>query len=55
MENNKNGVIVIIMIRTCHLADFTITTDDRMKIKGNKMIDRYLDLAREQTNCRTWG
>ena len=32
--------------RTCHLVDFVIPADCRVKIKENKR-DKYLDLARE--------
>ena len=33
--------------RTCHLVYFIILVDHRVKIKENKKIDKYLDLARE--------
>ena len=32
---------------TCHLVDFTVASDQRVKIKENKQIDKYLDDARE--------
>ena len=33
--------------RICCLVDFTIPTDHRLKIKENKNINKYVDLARE--------
>ena len=38
-DNNNNN--------TCHIVDFTIPADHRVKIKESKMIDSYLDLPRE--------
>ena len=33
--------------------DFTVLADHRVKIKENKKIDKYMDLAKEQTNKQT--
>ena len=33
--------------RACHLVDFAILADHRVKIKESEKIDKYLDLARE--------
>ena len=41
--------------RICRIVNFVITADQRMKIKENKRIDKYLDLTRElkkQQNMR---
>ena len=32
---------------TCHLVDFTVPANHRVKMKESKKIDKYLDLARE--------
>ena len=44
-------IIIIVLIikkkRTCHLVDFAVPLDHRMKIKESENIDKYLDLARE--------
>ena len=34
--------------RTCHLMNFVISLDHRVKIKESKNIDKYLDHARER-------
>ena len=34
--------------RTCHLVDFAVPGDYRVKIKESEMIDKYLDLSREK-------
>ena len=33
--------------RTCHLVNFAVEVDHKVKIKENEKIDKYLDLARE--------
>ena len=33
--------------RTCHQVNFAVPVDHKMKMKENKKIDKYLDLARE--------
>ena len=33
--------------RTCHLVDFTDPAKRRVKMKENKKVEKYLDLARE--------
>ena len=33
--------------RTCHLVDFAVPMDLRVKIEINKKIGKYIDLARE--------
>ena len=35
--------------RTCHLVDFSIPADLRMKIKESSQINKFLDLAKELT------
>ena len=37
----------IALQRTCHLVDFNVPANQRVKIKDSEKIDRYLDLARE--------
>ena len=44
--------------RTCHLLDFVILADNKVKIKENKKIDKYLGISRElkkPNNLGTWG
>ena len=43
----KPDFILINKKRICHLMDFAIPVDHRVKIKENKSRDKYLDLARE--------
>ena len=33
---------------TCHLIDFAVPADNRVKMKESEKIDKYLDVAREQ-------
>ena len=33
--------------KTCHLEDFAVLADHRVKLKENETIDKYLDLARD--------
>ena len=33
--------------KTCHLVDFAVPADHRVKMKEREKIDKYLDLARE--------
>ena len=33
--------------RNCQVVDFSIPVDNRVKIKESKILDKYLDLARE--------
>ena len=50
--------------KTCHLRDFAIPADHRVRLKESKKTDEYLDLARElkkllnegdcDTNCSGW-
>ena len=46
-------------IRTCHLLDFAVSTDDRVKIKEYEKRDKYLDFDRElkkkQNNYGSWS
>ena len=35
--------------------DFTFPVDHRVKVKENDKIDKYLDIARIQKSCGTWG
>ena len=40
--------------RTYHLIDIAVLEDLKVKVKGNKKIDKYLDLARElKRQCKT--
>ena len=49
IPDRKPGLVLIKKDkRTCHLVDFTVPTDHGVKIKGSEMIDKYLDLAREE-------
>ena len=41
--------------RTWQVVDFALLVDHRVKLKESKKRDRYLDLAREQNNYRTWS
>ena len=38
--------------RTCHLVDFVVSVDQRLKIKKSGKIDKYLDLAWELRKLR---
>ena len=41
--------------RTCHLEYFAIPAEHRVKIKETKIMDKYLDVAKElKKNCETW-
>ena len=33
--------------RICHIVDFAVSVDDRVKIKESGKLNKYLDLARE--------
>ena len=33
--------------RTCQLVDFEVPADQRVKMKENEKMDKYMDLARE--------
>ena len=36
-----------------HIVDFNILLDHRVKIKGNKKIDKYFDFAETKKSCGT--
>ena len=36
----------------CHLMDFAVPVDHRVKVKENKTIDKYLDLSRKLKKLR---
>ena len=43
----SNLVLINKKKRICHLVDLTVPADHRREMKEGKMIDKYLDLARE--------
>ena len=52
------ALLVVKKKRTCHIVDFDVSADHRVKLKENKKRDKYLDLARELKNygtCKTRG
>ena len=48
----KPDQVLIKKNRTCHWMDFTVPTDNRVKMKEKEKIDKYLDLARELKSNR---
>ena len=42
-----NLVLIDNKKRNCHLVDFAVQADHRVKMKESEKIDKYLDLARE--------
>ena len=49
MVRRPDQVLIKKKKRTCQLMDFTIPTDQRMKIKKNEKIDKYLKLKKLKT------
>ena len=50
-RRRRRRVVVVVLIykkkKTCHLEDFVIPADHRVKIKESKKINKYLELARK--------
>ena len=47
----RPDLVVINKKKKCCIVDFAIPVDDRVKIKENKKIDKYWDLARGLKSC----
>ena len=47
LARRPDWVIINKKKRTCHIVDFAVPADDRVKIKESKRRDKYLDLARK--------
>ena len=47
IQTRKQGLVLINKKITCHLADFTITANHKMKIKESEKLNKYMDFSRE--------
>ena len=47
MARRPDLVLINKKKRTCHLVDFAVPVDHRVKVKESKKINKYLDLVRK--------
>ena len=52
-QNVRSTVYLKEEKRTCHLVNFTVRLDYRVKMRESEKIDKYVDLGRELKSCET--